>query len=206
MILTIFAVISSVLCDELSFFLKPKKRFCMHENLAAGDEVSGRVAINPSALYQVRFSINTPSIKAPIYSSITDSEAYAISVTKPGMYHFCFEVILKEAPETNTTGAQPRAASIKETVATCDFGIDVARASSSASVDRYTVTVDQAHKLMSNVQADQRYSKYRENRLIGGLKSVSRRLWIFVIIEIALVVLASGVQMGIITTMHKRNR
>lgn len=206
MILTLFVVVSLVLCDELSFFLKPKKRFCMHEVLSAGDEVSGRVTINPSALYQVRFSVNTPNIKAPVYSSTTDSEAYAISITKPGTYHFCFEAILKEAPDNSNTSAQQRAVSIKESTATCDFGIDVARASSSAAVDRYTVTVDQAHKLMSNVQADQRYSKYRENRLIGGLKAVSRRLWVFVIIEIVLIILASGVQMGIITTMHKRNR
>lgn len=178
----------------------------MHEALSAGDEVSGRVTINPSTLYQVRFTVNTPGIKSPVYSGTTDGESYSISITKQGTYHFCFEALPKETPVPNNITAQPRGAGKKDLMAVCDFGIDVARAASSASVDRYAVTVDQAHKLMSNVQADQRYSKYRENRLIGGLKSVSRRLWVFVIIEIVLIVLASGVQMGIITTMHKRNR
>lgn len=206
MILTIFTVIGLVLCDELSFFLRPKRRFCMHESLSAGDEVSGRVTINPSTLYQVRFTVSTPGIKSPVYSGTTDGESYSISVAKQGTYHFCFEAIPKEAPESSNATAQHRGVNKKDSMAVCDFGIDVARAASSASVDRYTLTVDQAHKLMSNVQADQRYSKYRENRLISGLKSVSRRLWVFVIIEIVLIILASGVQMGIITTMHKRNR
>ncbi|TNJ27359.1 Transmembrane emp24 domain-containing protein [Giardia muris] len=187
-----------LLADTLVMFTTPGQRTCIRENLQPGDEVTGTVSLSPVEHYNLDFSIVPAERRSVIFTTNAHADSFAFIADRAGPHAFCFVV---KSNETNVDSTKACPVSDDITVA---LSVDVVRASSAVISDRFTALIEDIHKALSAIQADQRFSKLRGGKLLSGLSSISFKVWLFLLIEVVIVVTASVVQTATILRMHRK--
>lgn len=198
MTLVLLLLFVSLLADTLVMFTTPGQRTCVRENLQPGDEVTGTVSLSPIERYDLDFSIVPAERRSVIFSTNAHADSFAFVAERSGPHAFCFVV---RSNETNADATKACPLSDDVTVA---LTVDVVRASSAVVTDRFTALIEDIHKSLSAIQADQRFSKLREGKLVSGLSSISFKVWLFLLLEVVVVVAASVVQTATILRMHRK--